>query len=869
MEKAARPSGSPNVTGLSPTEGTPGTQITIRGENLGVDQNDLLMLFICGTDCLHTAKWKSPSKIVARLGHATRGLGDIKIITKSGGRGTSLVKFRVFIAQVGPLEESAVWVDETRTVPGREAIRVIAKADEEVDILGLKPSKKFDQATLQKWFPEGSGNIRMELFSPEWYLLENHADATVDELRKAIQVLEKMQDSDTKKSEELHKANLYALINCVDTLASLHDVLEENNKNRDFDVIQRLAVKISEAKNSAEKVFKDVLSRKDQADVTRNTLSVLTRFKFIFFLPKSITENMKKGEYVTILNDYTRAKALYKDTEVPLFKEVMEHLDSKMEVFKDEMKRKLIDTPASFEEQSKLIKYLKILEPNSDPTWECITAYHCYLEDILWKLQEEHYQKALASNATSNDLRGLVGAEVNERYQFVSNLVKVLLDKLQSFWKLSNSYNTNDERWAQRQEDINQMLINTINVSSWLILNALVANALPDDVLKKYQTQFVPWPQISPPLHRSVLLASLKTVRSFISSLLDSHFTVAHIQPLVELCMTIRLKSVSVIIDKGVENVILLQKKEDWKQELVEQSVSKTSLPDFLENEICDCLSMVKDVLMTTGFFGESCLFSRERFRSTLLDLFVHLVISVRICFDRLLNTKNSHVDLTDDKESKANQGLTKKFLIAACNVDYIIDKTMKTVVRRMNECGVKMVAEIEKKCCDKLNAYRVFLMDCYIKIKCSAYNVLIESADYTLLPDENVSNYAKEIVMCCVLQQAELNLYAPHLSFSCLQMTIKTVFDVLVNHFSTMGHFPEASATQCVIDLCALEEALSSYTTLETRAHLNSFRAQLVGKVDQSKVTPCLTKLRHSMLMALDCLSLSDDEDDLNTSNV
>ncbi|KIH50598.1 IPT/TIG domain protein, partial [Ancylostoma duodenale] len=115
-----RAKGPPTVTGLSPTEGTPGTQITIRGENLGTDQNDLLMLFICGTDCLHTAKWKTDKKIVARLGQANRGLGEVKIATKSGGRGICNVKFRVFIAQVGPLEESAVWVDETQTVPGRE-----------------------------------------------------------------------------------------------------------------------------------------------------------------------------------------------------------------------------------------------------------------------------------------------------------------------------------------------------------------------------------------------------------------------------------------------------------------------------------------------------------------------------------------------------------------------------------------------------------------------------------------------------------------------------------------------------------------------------------------------------------------------------
>lgn len=43
-----------------------------------------------------------------------------------------------------------------------------------------------------------------------------------------------------------------------------------------------------------------------------------------------------------------------------LFRSVMVHLDAKMEKFKEELKLKLTDTSASFEEQSKLIKYLKV-----------------------------------------------------------------------------------------------------------------------------------------------------------------------------------------------------------------------------------------------------------------------------------------------------------------------------------------------------------------------------------------------------------------------------------------------------------------------------------------------------------------------------
>uniref|UniRef100_A0A914RSG7 Exocyst complex component 2 n=1 Tax=Parascaris equorum TaxID=6256 RepID=A0A914RSG7_PAREQ len=276
------------------------------------------------------------------------------------GRSVSNVTFRVFVVQIGPLEESAVWVDESRTVPAREAIRNIPESTESVDALGLRvePQKKMDQASLMQMFPEGSGNRRMENFNPAWYLLENHRGTSLEDLRKGLANL-------TRNARE-------------------------------------------EEKSSADK----------------NTRG--------WPLTKNIHE---EGEYSTILNDYTRAKSLFKDTEVPLFREVMHELDSKMEVFKKNMKQRLIDMPTSFEDQSKLIKYLKVY----------------------------------SSSATN----------IN---------------------------------YVDRQHDICQMLINTINVSSWLMLNALVPSSVPESVVSQYKEQFVEWPEISSTTLTNQLFASLKII---------------------------------------------------------------------------------------------------------------------------------------------------------------------------------------------------------------------------------------------------------------------------------------------------------------------------------------------------------------------
>lgn len=91
---------TPLVTGISPREGCPGIKITIRGENLGIDDKDFIGLKICGDDCRSTASWVSPNKIVAYAGQG-QGKGDVIVVTKSGGIGSCSVGFYGRVEQAG------------------------------------------------------------------------------------------------------------------------------------------------------------------------------------------------------------------------------------------------------------------------------------------------------------------------------------------------------------------------------------------------------------------------------------------------------------------------------------------------------------------------------------------------------------------------------------------------------------------------------------------------------------------------------------------------------------------------------------------------------------------------------------------------
>lgn len=56
---------------------------------------------------------------------------------------------------------------------------------------------------------------------------------------------------------------------------------------------QIMYMSLAETSIEGEKIFNSVLNCKKRADVTRNALSVLQRYRFLFNLPKSIEMNIK------------------------------------------------------------------------------------------------------------------------------------------------------------------------------------------------------------------------------------------------------------------------------------------------------------------------------------------------------------------------------------------------------------------------------------------------------------------------------------------------------------------------------------------------------------------------------------------------
>lgn len=149
-------------------------------------------------------------------------------------------------------------------------------------------------------------------------------------------------------------------------------------------------------------------------------------------------------------------------------------------------------------------------------------------------MEEEKNQGQVDSGASSSLFSFEHSAPGGSNYKqtLVADLLAVLTEKLQSFWKLAQSYsNTEDERYREKQDDIDvscclsfklalslpklfqQMVLNTTNVNSWMLLNALSPSSLPESIQSQYKDQFVVWNSSPPDVHIGDLFFALKTLR--------------------------------------------------------------------------------------------------------------------------------------------------------------------------------------------------------------------------------------------------------------------------------------------------------------------------------------------------------------------
>ncbi|XP_070371857.1 exocyst complex component 2 isoform X6 [Equus asinus] len=682
MSRSRQP---PLVTGISPNEGIPWTKVTIRGENLGTGPTDLIGLTICGHNCLLTAEWMSPSKIVCRVGQAKNDKGDIIVTTKSGGRGTSTVSFKLLKPEkIGILDQSAVWVDEMNYYDMR------TDRNKGIPPLSLRPSNplgieieksKFPQKDLEMLFPGMSADFTSENFSASWYLIENHSTTSFEQLKTAVTNLKRQASKKSEGSLAYVKGGLSTFFEAQDALSAIHQKLEADGTEKvEGSMTQKLENVLNRASNTADTLFQEVLGRKDKADSTRNALNVLQRFKFLFNLPLNIERNIQKGDYDVVINDYEKAKSLFGKTEVQVFKKYYAEVETRIEALRELLLDKLLETPSTLHDQKRYIRYLSDLHAPGDPAWQCIGAQHRWILQLMHSCREGYVHGLQGTPGLhspmidlDNDVRPSVLGHLSQtasltrgssfqsirddtwryktphRVAFVEKLTKLVLSQLPNFWKLWISYvngslfSETAERSGQiersknvrhRQNDFKKMIQEVMHCLVKLVRGAL----LPLSISEGGARQHGGWEGKSE-LSGQWLAHVIQTMRLTYESLTALEIPNDMLQTIQDLILDLRVRCVMVTLQHTAEEIKRLAEKEDW----IVDNEGLTSLPCQFEQCIVRSLQSLKGVLECKP--GEASVFQQPKTQEEVCQLSIHIMQIFVHCLEQLSAKPDADVD--------------------------------------------------------------------------------------------------------------------------------------------------------------------------------------------------------------------------------
>ncbi|NWS74180.1 EXOC2 protein, partial [Crotophaga sulcirostris] len=915
MSRARQP---PLVTGISPNEGISWTKVTIRGENLGTGPTDLIGLTICGHNCLLTAEWMSASKIVCRVGQAKNDKGDIIVTTKSGGKGTSTVSFKLLKPEkIGILDQSAVWVDEMNYYDMR------TDRNKGIPPLSLRPANplgieidkgRFPQKDLEALFPGMSADFTSENFSAAWYLIENHSTTSFDQLKTAVVNLKKQANKKNEGSLAYVKGGLSTFFEAQDALSAIHQKLEADGTEKvEGSMTQKLENVLNRASNTADTLFQEVLGRKDKADSTRNALNVLQRFKFLFNLPLNIERNIQKGDYDVVINDYEKAKSLFGKTEVQVFKKYYAEVETKIEALRKRLLDKLLETPSTLHDQKRYIRYLSDLHAPGDPAWQCIGAQHQWILQLMHNCKENYVKEQKGKDIPMLDLDSDVrpspighlgqtaslkrgssfqsGRDDAWRYKapqqvvFVEKLTKLVVSQLPNFWKLWISYvngslfsetaeksgqmERSKKNARQRQNDFKKMIQEVMHSLVKLIRGAL----LPFSLREGESRQYGGW-EMKSELSGQWLTHVIQTVRLSSESLTALEIPNDMLQIIQDLILDLRVRCIIVTLQHTAEDIKRLAEKEDW----VVDNEGLTSLPSQFEQCIVHSLQSLKTVLDCKP--GEASVFQQQKTQEDVCQLSIGIMQVFIDCLEQLstkpdgdidtahLSVDVSSPDLFGSIHEDSSLSSEQRLLIALSNCRYLERHTFLNIAEHFEKHGFQGVEKITQVSMESLKELDQRLFEMYIEFKADPIVGSLEPGIYAgyfdwkdCLVPAGVRNYLKEALVNIIAVHAEVFTISKDLVPRVMSRVVEAVSEELSRLMQCVSSFSKNGALQARLEICALRDTVAIYLTPESNSSFKQALEalpQLSSGTEKKLLEELLNKFKSSMHLQLTCFQAS-----------
>lgn len=705
----------PKVTGLSPMTGPPGTKITVRGENLGQSSNDIIKLTINGADCLPYLEWKSPKKIITRCAKIL-GSGDIVVTTNSGGVGTCDVQFNCYEDNVGPTDESAVWVDE----------------------IDFQTTEKEKMGNIPGSMDEYSFEISSSRFKPQLYLLHNHADASLSDLetlKTALKVkLANRNDpeliSNNSSRAMLIKSNLTVIMECLQILDRLSKVIT-TSRDTSIDNIVR---SIKGGLDKTHDLFDPLLAQKDLVQSIESAMQVFRQNETLFNLPSVIESSKKNKNYDTVVKEISDVASRLKtiDIDETLIEKIERDVTNKKNDLRETIEKQLRDCCTStqssrnVEEIKKLITHLNRLGDNG--CYDLWMALEQMSNSLSSNLREKfhHYlalsqeQSKIADKPCSDEV--VAGHSTKKEpppvVEFVQEALKLFNNTFYDILSLSQSYfEPKDEFSCRESEEVKQERLTRFNehISKAIQdLTDFLREALIPDSPKLSETSA--WPEIDARAYIEWLQHVLQSVISCYIHLTKVNLpSVAqpNIEDLKELVHELRKRSMEILFDDATRQVKNLHSYEDWMIEVDDLHGSVTKLPMIFESNVKKTLQFANETVFKVSQPDEKSVLKGHAVQASLKALSQSLINSFIDSLDNAVHSKDKRpaesthylLAISDHKKSSYDEVDPNRLLISLCNCQYSRDHILPRLKDEFEKLELKM-DNVFKSCKEKYGDY-------------------------------------------------------------------------------------------------------------------------------------------------------------------
>ncbi|XP_066862964.1 exocyst complex component 2 isoform X7 [Kogia breviceps] len=837
MSRSRQP---PLVTGISPNEGIPWTKVTIRGENLGTGSADLIGLTICGHNCLLTAEWMSASKIVCRVGQAKNDKGDIIVTTKSGGKGTSTVSFKLLRPEkIGILDQSAVWVDEMNYYDMR------TDRNKGIPPLSLRPANplgieiekgKFPQKDLEMLFPGMSADFTSENFSAAWYLIENHSNTSFEQLKMAVTHLKRQANKKSEGSLACVKGGLSTFFEAQDALSAIHQKLEADGTEKvEGSMTQKLENVLNnyaEVETRIEALRELLLDKLLETPSTLHDQKRYIRYLSDLHAPGDPAWQCIGAQHQWILQlMYSCQEGCARDLQGPPgLHSATPDLDGDVRA----------SVPGHLGQTASL-KRGSSFQPGRDDAWRHQTPH---------------------------------------RVAFVEKLTKLVLSQLPNFWKLWISYVNGSlfsetaeksghversKNVRQRQNDFKKMIQEVMHCLVKLLRGAL----LPLGVAEGGGRQCRAW-EVKAELSGQGLAHAIQTLRLTYESLTALEIPNDLLQTIQDLVLDLRVRCVVVTLQHTAEEVKRLAEKEDW----VVDSEGLTSLPCHFERCVVHSLQSLREVLECKP--GEASVFQQPKTQEEVCQLSINIMQVFIYCLEQLGTKPDADVDtahLSVDVSSPDLFGsihedfsLTseQRLLIVLSNCCYLERHTFRNIAEHFEKHNFQGIEKITQVSMASLKELDQRLFENYIELKADPIVGSLEPGIYAgyfdwkdCLPPTGVRNYLKEALVNIIAVHAEVFTISKDLVPRVLSRVVEAVSEELSRLMQCVSSFSKNGALQARLEICTLRDTVAAHLTPESRSSFKQALEalpQLSSGADRKLLELLLSRVRSGVHLQLAC---------------